>query len=559
MIHTHRERLDYPQDASLTDVLLEHNLNNTPHDKPAIIDGLSGEVVFTYSSFRTGVRQVARHFHYELGIGPGVTVGIFSTNRNYYPVCVHGILATGAVVSALNPAYSPAEIVHALRLSRPSHLLVEKELLPPLLKSFDLGLDLPWLPAVHVWDADHSVSGVCAALDVEAILRHGSADYQPAKFPPGTAAQRPAFVCFSSGTSGLVKGVRLSHGNIVANIFQQAQGLQGMFTPATVMALIVPFFHILGLAGFSCQYVCQGAPIVAFKRFQMEPLLKAIKLHKVTHINIVPPIALEFLQNPLVATGDFSSLQCLANAAAPLSPLQARALSAKLGCVVTSWYGMTEASPSIASQREDEATIAGTVGRLLPGIELRILDEHGHGEFAIRGPNLMQGYVTGEVQPGSSTSSAVTPDRFLKTGDIGYIDKDGYLFIVDRAKEMIKVKGHQVAPAELEALLMAHPMVNDAAVCGIYDEQAASEFPIAYIATTEAGRADPKRLEAELLVHVHARVAKYKQLVGGIHILQQIPRNPSGKILRRLLPANLDKKRQGAAASFPRPAQAAKL
>ena len=117
--------------------------------------------------------------------------------------------------------------------------------------------ELPCKPALHVWDTDHSQPGVCSALDVEAILCRGSADYQPVKFAPGTAAKRLAFVCFSSGTSGLVKGVRLSHGNVVANIFQQAQGLQGMFTASTVVALIVPFFHILGLAGFSCQYVCQ--------------------------------------------------------------------------------------------------------------------------------------------------------------------------------------------------------------------------------------------------------------------------------------------------------------
>jgi 4-coumarate--CoA ligase len=216
--------------------------------------------------------------------------------KNYYPVCVHGILATGAVVSALNPLYEPGELSHALKLSRPSHILVEKDLFPRLAAAVAMtpGVD----PVLHLWDSTRD-EGQAKALDVESILRSGSADFEPAKLPPGAAAKTLAFICFSSGTSGLVKGVKLSHGNVVANIFQQSQGLAGMFNPKTVTALIVPFFHILGLAGFSCQYVCQvstpvtessyplivlqGAPIVVFKRFELPLLLKAVKRDKSRH------------------------------------------------------------------------------------------------------------------------------------------------------------------------------------------------------------------------------------------------------------------------------------
>ncbi|KAH7137401.1 4-coumarate-CoA ligase [Dactylonectria estremocensis] len=518
VIYTNPEPLNYPSDATITDVLFHHNLNDTPDEKPAIIDGISGEVV--------GVKQ-------------GAVVGILSTNKNYYPICVHAILAVGGVVSALNPLYEPNELAHALGLSEPAHVLVEQALFPKLVAALGTLPSLFETPSLHVWDTVESQPGVYEALNVDNVIQHGSADFKPPSYAPGTAAKRLAFICFSSGTSGLVKGVKLSHGNIVANIFQQSQGLRGMFVPETVVALIVPFFHVLGLAGFCCQYVCQGAPIVTFKRFEVGPLMEAVRKHSITHINVVPPIALELLRNP-ATQGEYPSIKCLINAAAPLNQRQADQLCEKFGCVVTQWYGMTEASPSIASQRENEVGIPGTIGRLLPGIEMRIVDEDFNnarvGEFAIRGPNIMQGYV----DSGKRSDSPHTPDGFLRTGDIGHVDENGYLYIVDRAKEMIKVKGNQVAPAELEAILITHPRVIDAAVCGVYNEHGTSEMPVGYITTDVQGAEEQQLLKADVLKHVHSQVSRYKQITGGLHILSAIPRNPAGKILRRLLPAKLE-------------------
>ncbi|KAH6988998.1 4-coumarate-CoA ligase [Ilyonectria sp. MPI-CAGE-AT-0026] len=515
-IYRSKEPLSYPQDATITDVLFHHNLNNTPANKPAIIDGITGE-------------KVANHLRHEVGVKPGSVVGILSTNKNYYPICVHAILAVGGVVSALNPLYEP----------NPTHVLVEDALLPRLVAALETLPDLFQKPTLYVWDAEKPEPGVYEALNVEHIIKHGLADFEPIKHAPGVAATLLAFICFSSGTSGLVKGVKLSHGNIVSNIFQQSQGLRGMFAPSTVVALIVPFFHVLGLAGFCCQYVSQGAPIVTFRKFEVGPLLEAVKKHQITHINVVPPIALELLRYPIAGKGEYPSVKCLINAAAPLNQRQADQLCEKFSCVVTQWYGMTEASPSIASQKEDEVNIPGTIGRLLPGIEMRVIDEHYNdaqvGEFAIRGPNTMQGYVDGEKR----SDNPNTPDGFLRTGDIGYVDDEGYLFIVDRAKEMIKVKGNQVAPAELEAILITHPQVLDAAVCGIYNEHGTSEMPVGYITTSVQGAEEQELLKADVLRHVHSQVTRYKQITGGLHILPAIPRNPAGKILRRLLPAKL--------------------
>ncbi|KAH7051148.1 4-coumarate-CoA ligase [Macrophomina phaseolina] len=522
MIHCTNEILDYPRDATLTDILLNYNFNNTPPQKPAIIDGASGEV-------------------------PGEVVGIISTTKNYFPVAVHGVLAVGGVVSAFNPMYQP----------KPKHIFIEDELLPTFLSGLSFATGLPAPPTIHVWSDNPcpSLPPTCHHLAITAIISSATSPaFIPHKPAPSSLARTPAFISFSSGTSGLVKGVALTHANIVANIFQQAAALRGMFTASTVLVLAVPFFHILGLAGFCCQYAAQGAPIVVFRRFEAPALLDAVERHKITHVNVVPPMALALLgareqEQRAGRQRDLSSLRCLVNAAAPLKLSVADRLAGAFGCVVTQWYGMTEASPSLASQREDEVAGAarGSVGRLLPGVEARVVGEEGEdcgkgvaGEVLIRGPNLMLGYVKGEGLDGGRDA-----DGWFRTGDVGYFDEVGYLFLVDRAKEMIKVKGNQVAPAELEAVLLGHTSVADAAVCGIHVDEEATEYPIAYVALhpVDSHRSvkDLVDIRRDIRQYVDGQVAHYKRLKGGVHILDAIPRNPSGKVLRRLLPANLQK------------------
>ncbi|KEF51434.1 uncharacterized protein A1O9_12583 [Exophiala aquamarina CBS 119918] len=361
---------------------------------------------------------------------------------------------------------------------------------------------------------------------------------------PGEAASTTAFISFSSGTSGLVKGVKLSHSNVVANVFQMKQRLPEMYGNDTVSALVVPFFHILGLSGFCCQYLTMGVPIVVFERFEMEALLQSIKRDRITHLNIVPPLALQFLSDPLARKGDYSSIKALINAAAPLKQEIADKLSELMGCAVTQWYGMTEASPAVACQREGEVNVQNTVGKLHYGMALRIVDEEGNdcaegepGEFWITGPNIMQGYTTSEHRD----VNGAFVNGYLKTGDIGYRDRAGFLYLLDRAKEMIKVKGNQVAPAELEAIILTHTAVSDAAVCGLEVVAEGTEYPVAYITTGVVGAKAQQDLIADVRKYVDSRVAGYKRLRGGVYIVSQIPRNPAGKILRRLLPANAAK------------------
>ncbi|KAF4547704.1 AMP-binding enzyme 1 [Elsinoe fawcettii] len=554
MIYHSKERLNYPRDITLTDLILNRNITNTPAEKPAIIDGLTGTPLFTHASLRTAVRKVAHYLQHELRLQKGEVVAIFSYNKPYFPIFVHGILAAQGTVTALNPLYGPTEIAHVLQLSKPRHIICEHALLSTLHAGIRATPGLASLPEVYIWD---NVSGSeisnAGSIDVDLIIRNGSTHFEPLRLSADEIRHQTAFICFSSGTSGLVKGVRLSHGNIVANIHQHGILLRDMFVPSTVFALAVPMFHILGLAGFCCQYIAHGAPIVLFEKFDFPALVAAIKRDRITHLNVVPPMALEFLRNPAAANGDFSSVRCMMNAAAPLKQEIADLISKKLDCVVTQWYGMTEASPSVMSQKENQVHVRGTVGRLLPGMELRIMKEDGSdvaigdpGELAVRGPNLMQGYVRTST---TQQAADFLPDGFFPTGDIGYIDEQGFCYLVDRAKEMIKVKGNQVAPAELEALLLAHPQVTDAAVCGVLTEDTTSETPIAYIApplrspdssTIMTDRQELKIFCEELQKWANAKVASYKRIRGGVHVLPNgIPRIPSGKILRRLLPANL--------------------
>ncbi|GAM89102.1 hypothetical protein ANO11243_071370 [Dothideomycetidae sp. 11243] len=223
MIYRSDQPLDYPRDVTLTELILKHNLTNAGPDKPAIIDGRDGRVIYTYASLRKGIRQVASHLRNAVNLQRGDVVGILSRNK---------------------------EIAHALRLSRPRYILCEGALVETLLQGLQLVRSTGARPEIYVWDAPNkeNKSAITSTFVVEEILLGEVLAFKPAQIPAHEVALEPAFICFSSGTSGLVKGVRLSHGNVVANIFQQSTALQGMFAEDTVFALAVPLFHILGLA-----------------------------------------------------------------------------------------------------------------------------------------------------------------------------------------------------------------------------------------------------------------------------------------------------------------------
>ncbi|KAH6691203.1 4-coumarate-CoA ligase [Leptodontidium sp. MPI-SDFR-AT-0119] len=527
MVYSSDYALEYPKDATISNILLDYNIGGVSANSPSIIDGPTGEIVYTYSSLRLAVRRLATYLQHDLGIGKGTVVCVLAFNTVHYPVYVHSILAIGGVVSGLNPLHLPQELAHAISIAQPKHVLVGDGLLPNLQAALKSTNAKP-----RIFQLSTTGSQITSSvIDVLKITKNGNTNYTPPTYAEGEISKELAFICFSSGTSGLPKGVKLSHGNIVSNVYMHSIYLADMFTPSAVFAMVVPFFHILGLQGFTCLYLLNGAPIVVFPKFDLPSLLVSIKRDKVSHLNVVPPIALLLLNNPLASSGDYSSLKCLMNAAAPLEQSLADRLCKRINCTLTQWYGLTEASPSVISQREDQVHIRNTVGKILPGITLKILDEeqneceHGvPGELCIRGPNVMQGYVGDR----KLTDDTIMSDGYLRTGDIGYVDDDGFVFLVDRLKEMIKVKGNQVAPAELEGILRLHDKVDDAAVCGHYIPEQATDVPIAYI-TTRVPKDQHPGLFVDVIQFVRQRVASYKR-IHEVRVVEEIPRNAGGKI-----------------------------
>ena len=360
---------------------------------------------------------------------------------------------------------------------------------------------------------------------------------EPEPIEAARGAQVAALI-YTSGTTGRPKGVMLTHRNLVANLLQ-TDSAHSLEEQDRVMA-VLPFFHIYGMQVVLNLALWRGATLVTMPKFDLEPFLAALERYRITRAFVVPPLVLALAKHPAVDDYDLSSLRGMMSGAAPLDAALETACVRRVGCRLIQGYGLTEASPVTHANPDDPGKIKpGTVGPLLPGTECRIvdpatgadLDVEEDGELLIRGPQVMRGYLNNP----EATAATLDAGGWLHTGDIGHVDADGYFTIVDRLKELIKYKGFQVAPAELEALLCTHPAVADAAVIPIPDDEC-GEVPKAFVVLK--GETSP----AALIAYVAEHVAPYKK-VRVIEVIDAIPKSPSGKILRRLL-----KERERAAA-----------
>ena len=338
---------------------------------------------------------------------------------------------------------------------------------------------------------------------------------------------------YSSGTTGLAKGVMLTHRNLVANICQSisCERWEEEDRDERVVA-VLPFFHIYGLVWCMNIPIYFGNTVVTMPRFEFREFLRVIQDFRITRAALVPPIILALAKHPIVDEFDLSSLEFIGSGAAPLSAEVEEACAKRLGCRIQQGYGLTETSPTTHRVTDDLAgQMQGEVGPPLPNTECRIVDlATGEdiavgepGELLIRGPQVMKGYLNNP----QATALAISPDGWLHTGDIARIEENGSLRIVDRIKELIKYKGYQIAPAELEALLLTHPAITDAAVIPIPDEEA-GEVPKAFVVASQSITPE------EVARFVAERVAPYKK-VRAVEIVEEIPKSPAGKILRRVL------------------------
>ena len=499
--------------------------------RPALIDGVSGRIT-TYRDLPYRIGAAARGFK-ALGITRGTVVGLHLANSPEFIVAFNALAALGAVVTTSNPAYSPTELTHQLRDSGASFVLTMEPLLP-VVSAAAAGVGLPasrvlvlGSPAVAFLFEDVAAAGALRGLpEVEAVDG------------PRTLLALP----YSSGTTGLPKGVELSHGNLTANLEQSHPGL-GMAS-GDVAVGVLPLYHIYGITCIMGLPLRMGGTVVTLPKFDPVQFLTAVQKYRSNFLFIVPPIIAFLAKHPAVAGFDLSHVNHIFSGAAPLDGDTQRAVEARFPhAAVRQGYGMTEASP-ITHSETTAFRRPGSVGHALVDTECRIVEAgsldrvlprgRAHvGELQLRGPQVMMGYHNNA----KATADTVLPGGWLRTGDLVCADEDGVYYVVDRLKELIKCKGLQVAPAELEGLLLGHPLLYDAAVVPKADERA-GEVPVAFVVTRaallrgmgKAAEADalPKVTAEQVQAFVAGKVADYKRLAE-VHFVDAIPKNPSGK------------------------------
>jgi acyl-CoA synthetase (AMP-forming)/AMP-acid ligase II len=477
-------------DIEIPDVTLtEHVLGGAAArgDHPALIEAADGEVT-TYAELAAKVDAVAALLQSK-GIGQGDVVGLVGANSAGWAIAYHAILRAGAVVTPMYALLTPEEIERQMANSE-GKLLID---------------DPPGFVAEAAPDASPE--------DVEV--------------DPEDLAVLP----YSSGTTGLMKGVMLTHRNLVANIEQAWNSMP--VDDEDVLVGLMPFFHIYGQTVVLNLGLAKGSTIVTMQRYDCDALMDLMEEYGVTWLHIAPPVVLELATNTNVEGRDFSKLKMVISGAAPLDAELSGRAEAKIGAPIRQGYGMTELSP--VSHKSRLARVAetppGSIGALIPNTEARLVDpetgedvpEGEEGEIWIRGPQVMRGYLNND----EATAETLVGDGWIRTGDIGRADENGFFYIVDRLKELIKYKGHQVAPAELEALLVSHPKVKDAGVIGVPMADG-GEAPKACVVCDDGLDAE------ELIAYVAERVAPYKR-IREVEFVDEVPKSASGKILRRVL------------------------
>lgn len=487
-------------------------------NKPALIDGPSGRTL-TYGDLVDSIARVAASFA-QRGLKKGEVLGILSPNLPEFAIVFHAVASLGAIMSPINPLYTEHEIEHQLKDAGAKFLVT----VPQFLEKASIAAAAAGIEETFVFDI---IKGDCGSATPFSSLLESDG-----KFPQVEINPREDLVAlpYSSGTTGLPKGVMLTHHNLVANM-RQMDGLQ-YFTENDTLICVLPLFHIYGLVVVLNMGLQQGSTIITVPKFELESFLRLVQDHEVTLAHLVPPIVLKLSKDPMVDNYKLPKLKTIFCGAAPLDEKLTRACMERLGCSVRQGYGMTETSPVTHSTPADRSQVKfGSVGVPAPNTEVKIVDletgqvlgPNSEGEVCVRGPQVMKGYLN---RP-EATAATIDSEGWLHTGDIGYADNDSHFFIVDRAKELIKYKGFQVPPAELEALLLTHECVADAAVIPSPDDEA-GEVPKAFVVL----KGD---VTAEALIEfVAERVAHHKK-IRLLEFIDTIPKSASGKILRRVL------------------------
>ncbi|KAL6216329.1 hypothetical protein ACLB2K_009552 [Fragaria x ananassa] len=495
----------------------------------AFIDAATGRHL-TYSQLWRAVDSVASSLS-DMGIKKGHVILILSPNSISFPVVCLAIMSLGAIITTTNPLNTTREITKQIADSKPVLAFTTRELLPKLAGFASNNIVL--MDSVDQQTKNKSSSN-------KKVLTLASMMNRPptsGRFRETVSQNDTATLLYSSGTTGASKGVVSSHRNLIATVrtvlgrfFSQAEEEQQQTFLCTV-----PMFHIYGLATFATGFLTSGSTIVILSKFDMHDMLSAIGRYRVTYLPLVPPILVALVNGAaeIKAKYDLSSLRSALSGGAPLSKEVIEGFLEKFPSVsISQGYGLTETTGVGASTDTlEESRRYGTAGMLSPSMEAKIVDpDSGEaltvnktGELWLKGPTIMKGYFCND----DATASTLDSEGWLRTGDLCYIDDDGFIFVVDRLKELIKYKAFQVPPAELEALLLTHPQIADAAVIPFPDEKV-GQFPMAYVVR----KAGSNLSETAVMDFIAKQVAPYKR-IRKVAFIASVPKNPSGKILRK--------------------------
>ncbi len=508
-------------DVSIYDYLFG-SLTADDADRVALIDPASGAQT-TYGALRAQVDAFAGALAAR-GVGTATVIGLLCPNVPAFATVFHGILRAGATVTTINSLYTAGEIERQLEDAGATWLVTVSPLLPQASAAAEA--------AGHPRDRVIVRDGAPGYPHLrELLMEHRAAP--DVSFDPSTHV---AALPYSSGTTGIPKGVMLSHRNLVANVQQSRINIH--LAPEDRVLAVLPFFHIYGMTVLLNLALRQRASLVTMPKFDLVEFLTNIQRYGCTYLYIAPPIAVALAKHPIVDEFDISSVHTVFSGAAPLDGETAELAGKRIHARMMQGYGMSELSPVSHAMPWDRDDIpVSSVGTMLPNQECKLVDpatgteitEIGEagvtaaGELWVRGPNVMLGYLNNA----EATAETLDADGFLHTGDVAIYHERGYFSIVDRVKELIKYKGYQIAPAELEALLLSHPKVMDAAVVGVLDDDK-QEIPKAFVvAAPESGlTAD------EVMSFVAENVAPHKK-VRRVEFIEAIPKSASGKILRK--------------------------
>nr|OQO30841.1 hypothetical protein B0A51_01341 [Rachicladosporium sp. CCFEE 5018] len=506
-------------------------------DEPVWHDAANPQHHLSARELLLWVRRVALGLD-RLGLKQDDIVMLYSPNNIFIPVAYLGIVGSGRAFSAANPIYTVSEVTHQLRNTGAVLILAH----PSMTQNAVEAAKAVGLPKDRIYQFDDQP---CAPLDGvrdwrELLASPGdAASYQWKHLTPEQSVKTVATINYSSGTTGLPKGCCVSHHNLIANV---AQTMKIRWPEVDVDAGekvkgerwlgFLPLYHAYGQLYACLMAVKSNVPIYVMKQFIYTDFLQHIQDYKITHLQVAPPILVMLTKRPETAKYDLTSLQGMLCGAAPLSKELQNVVQRRFNVVVKQGWGMTEVTCGSILQREPSDS--GTVGELIPNTECKLLDddckEVGYdtaGEMYIRAPNVFMGYFKNEA----ATRDTISPDGWLQTGDVAVVNREGLFWIVDRKKELIKVNALQVAPAELEAVLLEHDDIADAAAVGVTLHN--EEWPRAYVTLKDEAKG---RVTANDIQHwMKGRVAKHKRLVGGIEFVDEVPKLASGKIMRKLM------------------------